>query len=258
MKKLYILLFTFLITAYSFGQEMLTNGNLESWDDSTTPTGWSKSESATQEATTVHGGSNSAKVVATGTRDLTQSVSVDPGESYTITVWYYVESGDSKDARIWCYWLNGTSTVTDAATNDALRGPAGSYLTSDTSWQQYTTTVTAPSSGVDGFRFEVRTYNGSTVYWDDLSFVDNNTLSVENNQIEGFSMYPNPTSLGYVNIRSKSNSKLTVDIFDVLGKQVINETVSNKELNVSNLNTGIYIMKVSQENATITKKLVIQ
>ena len=51
---------------------------------------------------------------------------------------------------------------------------------------------------------------------------------------------------------------MTVSVFDVLGKQVLNQTVTNNRLNVSGLNSGIYIMKISQDNATITKKLVIK
>ncbi len=34
--------------------------------------------------------------------------------------------------------------------------------------------------------------------------------------------------------------------------------VENNQLNVSNLNAGMYILKLSQNNATVTKKLVIQ
>ncbi len=83
-------------------------------------------------------------------------------------------------------------------------------------------------------------------------------LSVKNTQIESFNIYPNPTSVGYVNISSKSNSKLDVSVFDVLGKQVIKETVNDHILNVSKLNSGIYIMKVSQDDATITKKVVVE
>jgi hypothetical protein len=84
------------------------------------------------------------------------------------------------------------------------------------------------------------------------------TLGSKYFEIEGFEMYPNPTSLGYLNISSKSNSKLDVSVFDVLGKQVINETVRNNVLNVSKLNSGIYIMKVSQDDAISTQKLVIK
>ncbi|MGK0254916.1 MAG: hypothetical protein ACI9OE_002431 [Mariniflexile sp.] len=91
-----------------------------------------------------------------------------------------------------------------------------------------------------------------------VSFSVSNTLGIEENKIEGFSFSPNPTKLGYINISSKSNSRMGVSVFDILGKQVLKETISNNKLSVSNLNAGIYIMKVSQDNATITKKLVIQ
>lgn len=86
----------------------------------------------------------------------------------------------------------------------------------------------------------------------------NFTLGSKYNQIEGFSIYPNPSSLGYVNITSRSNAEMNVSVFDVLGKLVINKEVSNKKIDVSNLKTGIYIMKVSQDDAVSTKKLVIQ
>ena len=51
---------------------------------------------------------------------------------------------------------------------------------------------------------------------------------------------------------------MEVAVYDILGKQVINETVANKTLDVSELNAGVYIMKVSQNEASITKKLVVQ
>jgi len=71
-------------------------------------------------------------------------------------------------------------------------------------------------------------------------------------------LYPNPTSLGFVNISSKNNETINATVFDILGKQVINSTVINNKLDISNLNAGVYIMRVSQNNATVTKKLVIQ
>ena len=38
-------------------------------------------------------------------------------------------------------------------------------------WTQYSISLTAPASA-DGFYFEVRTYSGAIVYWDDFSFSD--------------------------------------------------------------------------------------
>lgn len=256
MKKIYFLLFILLTITFSYSQETLINGGLEAWT-SGDPDSWTKSESATQEsvAANVHGGTSSAKVIAGSTRDLTQNVSVIPGESYTLSVWYKVETGDGTDARVWSYWLNGTSTVTDAATDGQLR--TGYF--DEAVWTNYTTTVTAPATGVDGFRFEVRTYNGATVYWDDLSFINNQTLSIDQPEVLTFSIFPNPTSNGFVTIKSQNTTATTtVSVFDVLGKEVINTVLNSDRLNVSNLNAGVYILKLNQNGATTTKKLVIK
>lgn len=86
------------------------------------------------------------------------------------------------------------------------------------------------------------------------------TLSVPNKTIKKFAIYPNPTNTGSVNIVSASSSNfgnINVAVYDVLGKQVINKTMTSEKLNVSSLNTGVYIMKITQGKATSTKKLVI-
>lgn len=83
------------------------------------------------------------------------------------------------------------------------------------------------------------------------------TLSVKNERIEGLSFSPNPTNIGYVNISSRSQVAMKVNVYDILGKQVINKVMTSQKLDVSSLNAGVYIMKIIQGNATSTKKLVI-
>ena len=175
MKKrlLFKLLLTFCLSLFmSVGwvnaQNLLLNGDFEMWDDSNTPTSWTKVESITQESVTLHGGTYSAKHVG-GTKDLGQYIAITGGTTYTISLWYYVESGDGTDARIWSYWKSGGSNLTDNA--DELRGPNNSYFTSDPSWQNYEVTLTAPATA-DELYFEVRTYSGATVYWDDMSVIE--------------------------------------------------------------------------------------
>ncbi|NNK82013.1 MAG: T9SS type A sorting domain-containing protein, partial [Flavobacteriaceae bacterium] len=87
---------------------------------------------------------------------------------------------------------------------------------------------------------------------------DGTTLSINDFDNQLFNLYPNPTTTGYVNIISNSSDGIQAQVFDILGKQVINNTVSNNRLNVSVLNAGIYIVKLTQNEATITKKLVIK
>ena len=47
-------------------------------------------------------------------------------------------------------------------------------------------------------------------------------------------------------------------MFDVLGKQVINQKLTNNILDVSNLRSGLYIVKITQNDASVTKKLVVK
>jgi hypothetical protein len=84
------------------------------------------------------------------------------------------------------------------------------------------------------------------------------TLSINKFSSNKFSIYPNPTTSGYVNINSTNNELIKVRVFDVLGKQVLQSNVANNKLNVSSLNVGVYILKLTQNNATVTKKLVIK
>ncbi|WP_138432857.1 T9SS type A sorting domain-containing protein [Winogradskyella algicola] len=87
-----------------------------------------------------------------------------------------------------------------------------------------------------------------------------NDYSLSTNSFENttFSIYPNPTNTGIVTITSSNSDVMNVQVFDILGKQVKNETLIHNTLNVSNLNTGVYILKITQNNATTTKKLVIK
>ena len=86
---------------------------------------------------------------------------------------------------------------------------------------------------------------------------NNFTLSTLHNQITGFNMYPNPTNTGFIKITSKNNAKISINIFNTLGELVLQSTVTNSEIDLSNLKKGIYILKASQNNAITTRKLVI-
>lgn len=77
------------------------------------------------------------------------------------------------------------------------------------------------------------------------------------NEIAGFSMYPNPVSNGKLFISSDNNIEKTVAIYDLIGKEIINQTVTN-ELNISSLTAGVYVVKVTEEGKTATRKLIVR
>ena len=83
-------------------------------------------------------------------------------------------------------------------------------------------------------------------------------LSVKQNEISGLNVYPNPVKNGTLYISSDSASAKSVEIYDILGKQVLNAKTSNNAVNVSSLTSGSYIVKITEEGKTDTKKLIIQ
>ena len=83
-------------------------------------------------------------------------------------------------------------------------------------------------------------------------------LQTQNNEIAGLKVYPNPVSNGVLHVESNLNLERTISLFDVLGKQVISTTTSNTTINIANLNSGIYIVKITEGGKTATKKLVVK
>lgn len=76
--------------------------------------------------------------------------------------------------------------------------------------------------------------------------------------IEGLSLYPNPVSVGKVYITTTKDLEKDIIIFDVLGKKVLQTKINTKELNISNLSPGVYIIKITEEGSTSSRKLIVQ
>lgn len=76
--------------------------------------------------------------------------------------------------------------------------------------------------------------------------------------IDGLSVYPNPASGDKVYITSKKDKPKTVEIYNVLGKLIHSARISGKELDITPLESGIYIMKIKEGTSSATRKLVIR
>ncbi len=124
----------------------------------------------------------------------------------------------------------------------------------------YVPTVAITGIGGFVFRQDSATLTPTAITVDELTIdsVLNFTLSNQSfSQIDGLKMYPNPAKNNLF-IETALNSDINVSIIDVLGKEVINSKVSNNAVNISGLNPGIYIVKISEEGKTSTKKLIIE
>jgi hypothetical protein len=101
---------------------------------------------------------------------------------------------------------------------------------------------------------------GGTFSIDDVVISGNvTTLSSSSfDAIEGLKMYPNPLSGNTLFLTSTANADMSVQIFDLVGKEVLKSNVMNNTVNVSGLNAGVYMVKITEEGKTATRKLVIQ
>ena len=81
-------------------------------------------------------------------------------------------------------------------------------------------------------------------------------LSTNDNVIEGFSYYPNPSS-DVINLSAKQNIEKAA-IYNILGQKVIDQNINatSSRLNVANLNTGTYLMQVTVDGKTATYKIL--
>lgn len=83
-----------------------------------------------------------------------------------------------------------------------------------------------------------------------------NTLNANTNTLQGFVMTPNPAT-SFIQVKAASNSPISLQIFDVLGKQVMG--LENATLvNIESLTTGLYIVKAVQNGETLTTKLIVE
>lgn len=165
------------------------------------------------------------------------------GENVFIVMSYNVETGAING------WVNPLSAD--------LGGSAPAALITDSD--------TSPSGFMDTFALrQDSTGETPAMIFDELRIgtswadVTPTTLSTEDFNKNTFAVYPNPATNGFVNISSTSNEAIAVTVFDILGKQVINQTVNNNVLNVATLTSGVYILKLSQNENVTTKKLVIK
>ena len=79
------------------------------------------------------------------------------------------------------------------------------------------------------------------------------TASVDDQNQLDISIYPNPTN-DKLFIQGLSSSS-RVSIYNVLGKLVLSQTIS-KEIDVNNLQSGIYVIKIAEEQKEIVRKFI--
>jgi len=276
MKKIYFLLFAFLMALPTFGQDLVISGVYDAGLTGGTPKGVELYVIADIADLSLYGIGSANNGGGSDGQEFTF-----PAVAVTAGTFIYVASEATQFTNFFGFAPDYTSGSMAINGDDALE-LYGSSAVIDTFGDINTDGSGEPweyldgwayrvnNTGPDGATFVIGSWNfsGINVLDNETSNATaatpvpvgtymNNTLSTQDLSTVNFSIYPNPTSNGFVNITTTSNEAINVKVFDVLGKQVLSQTINNR-LNVSNLNTGVYILQLNQNGATTTKKLVIK
>jgi hypothetical protein len=98
--------------------------------------------------------------------------------------------------------------------------------------------------------------DGSPVVLDEISIIAGALSNKEFKADNNFSFAPNPTN-NFVNLSASKNIE-KVEFYNLLGQNALSAPVNGlrKEVNISNLKSGIYLMKVTIDNVVGTYKII--
>lgn len=86
--------------------------------------------------------------------------------------------------------------------------------------------------------------------------INNTSLNVESIKTEDIFIYPNPTSDRLYFDMPNNIAVEKIEIYDAIGKRVLSSQVNNNSVDVFNLTSGIYFVKINVEGSQITKKII--
>ena len=183
------------------------------------------------------------------------SPSITLGNTNTIKFWAKACNTEFGAERFAVYV---STTGTEPA--DFTKISAGNFITTPSiTWIEYTYNLAASYDGLpvyigikctspDMFGFAIDDFSVSAV-----------TLATENFFTSNYAAYPNPAST-VLNISSKNTTVFNqVQLTDINGrivKTLNTEGVSNTQINIADLNAGVYFLKVTSNQGTGTTKII--
>lgn len=109
-----------------------------------------------------------------------------------------------------------------------------------------------------GAYYKVYTADKAFNYSDELTLEDATMIGVPEIEASNISVYPNPVNNAF-SIVSDDVEIESISVFSIDGKEVIQQNVvGNKTVDVSGLESGVYLLKLKSFDQVFTKKIIIE
>ena len=89
-------------------------------------------------------------------------------------------------------------------------------------------------------------------------FTNAEYLSTSDNEILDMRIYPNPVNGNYITILTPVEGLKDVEVYSVTGRKLLDTTINNNTLDVSSLNSGFYMIKVTIDGQSKVSKLIVR
>jgi len=290
-KKLLTLILTLFITSTLLAQ--VTSGQIDDFEDGTKQ-GWGIGATATNQPTneatdgpagvndnffkyTTNGNPNGA-----GSKLIIFNKNSNWGGNYTGATVF----GIKFDVRVTGSDLNLRVAFQNSLTGDQICTTNSVVVTAGSGWVSVVIPITASDMQIVGFGSatpttllgsgninEIRILSNTVPSWNGEAFngipttldIDNietsSLLSVkDSNPLNTFSISPNPGT-DRLNLKlSGFHDSTNLEVFDVLGKRIFTNKLSNvsSSINVSQWNSGVYLVRITTDTGTQTKRFVKQ
>ncbi|WP_299335310.1 T9SS type A sorting domain-containing protein [uncultured Psychroserpens sp.] len=144
------------------------------------------------------------------------------------------DGGSIDDAII---WFQGANNASPSATPQ---------LIADNNFQMYDFAVDDYDGDGDKDIASIG-FSNDTVFWYENELI---TLGVSEFDPQEFIIYPNPAQT-HISIKGDFNEAISISVLNTLGQQVMSSKVmNNQRLDISKLETGLYIIKFDNYNTT--------
>lgn len=124
-------------------------------------------------------------------------------------------------------------------------------------WLVVTPTGTIPSAANLSIRFTNPLDSNVGFRVDDIKLTGTLTMAANDVKKNHFSIYPTVVSNGIICVSSATNQMKKISVYDSAAKLVISKG-TNKEINVSHLPKGNYIINVEENGVVESKKFIIK
>lgn len=212
---------------------------------------------------------NSSIVTLTAPTDYalstTYSINVE-SSSENVKQGFQLSAEDASGIKVGDFTVvDGNTQAFNSPLND--RGEAITHTAPGNTIRSWTFDWTAPASDVGPITFytAVNVSNSdfnSTGDFIHLKQSSANLLSTESFVFNDLKLYPNPSSSDYFNIELPSGLQNNTDlvVFDIAGKRIFSQTLNELEnsVNVAQWQAGVYLVKLTSNSSSITKRFIKQ